>query len=350
MVDDRLVTEALERLRELLPDPEYGPRIESGGSRIDDAGHDADLIVSFDGGEHRFLVEAKRYVTTNTVTRASLELEAAGIPNDEVLFIAEYIQPAVQRLLQAHRFNYLDTAGNCHIHRPPVFIRVEGRKPDRIKPRPKIRAFGGEGLKVIFAFLLDPALVSETYRDLAELCDVSHGVVQYTAHDLEETGFLDRLGRSKRRLKRSEDLMDRWVEGYVESLRPKLSLGRFRFRDADMLKAWKDIDLDPHQNRWGGEPAADLITDYLRPGFLTLYTRYTRSDAMKHLRLLPDDDGRLELLQAFWTQELERRERSSFARSAVPDLLAYADLAASDDPRNMEVAAQLRERLAKEKA
>lgn len=104
-MDDERITEALARLGDLLPDPEYEHRIESGGSPIDNAGHGVDLIVSFDGGEHRFLIESKRYVMTNTVTRASLELEAAGIPNDEVLFIAEYIQPAVQRLLQAHRFN-----------------------------------------------------------------------------------------------------------------------------------------------------------------------------------------------------------------------------------------------------
>ena len=348
--DDELAAEALARLQEITAKSGYDVRRVFTRSRDKDWDRDGTLVISIDGNECHLLIAAKRHATTSTVTRVAMDLESAGIPNDELLFVAQYIQPAVQTLLQSQRFNYLDAAGNCHIDKAPIFIHVEGRKPDKVEPRRKIRAFGGEGLKVIFSFLLDQDLVSETYRNLAELCNVSHGVVQYTINDLEDKGFLDRLGRGKRRLRRTDDLIDRWVEGYIEALRPKLSLGRFRFRDEDSVKEWKDIDLDPHLSRWGGEPAADLITEYLRPGYLTIYTRYSRPEAMKSLRLLPDDAGHLELFRTFWTRELEDHASETFSRPTVPIVLAYADLAASDDPRNAEVAATLRGRLMHETA
>jgi hypothetical protein len=65
---------------------------------------------------------------------------------------------------------------------------------------------------------------------------------------------------------------------------------------------------------------------------------------MRHLRVVPDDEGPLEAVRSFWPLQLEDALPGPFTGARVPDLLAYADLVASGAPRNAEAAALLRER------
>jgi hypothetical protein len=255
-----------------------------------------------------------------------------------------HIQPAVAEALRARRVNYADASGNCHIERPPLLVHVEGRRRKRSGDAVPIRAFKGEGLKVIFVLLLCPEWVARPYRDLAALSGASHGVVQYTVKDLERLDYLVRLSRTARRLRDPPGLLDRWTERYAENLRPKLSMGTFRFTEPERFAHWQDLGLDGAHERWGGEPAAALATGYLSPGRLTIYSRRPRSDLMRHLRVVPDDEGPLEVVRSFWPLPLEDALPDRFAGGRVPDLLAYADLVASGAPRNAEVAALLRER------
>jgi hypothetical protein len=52
---------------------------------------------------------------------------------------------------------------------------------------------------------------------------------------------------------------------------------------------------------------------------------------------VPDDDGKIEVYQRFWTI-------GENGQQTVPSLLVYADLIYSGDPRNLETAQRIYER------
>lgn len=301
--------------------------------------------VVFILGEQRypFTVHVKRHVNVAGAVHLASRMEGQNGPPP--LLLTTYVQPAVAEALQMRGVNYADLAGNCHIVRPPLFLHIEGRKRTTSNKKTPIRAFKGEGLKVIFVLLFLPQWVTRSYRDVADLSGVSHGVVQYTIKDLEQLGYIIRKGRTKRSLENLPDLLDRWVRAYTEHLRPKQSMGLFRFMPADHASNWKHLPLEPMHEHWGGESAAALLTGYLKPAQLTLYTYDTRPEVMKRLHIVPDEAGTLEVVRTFWTTRFEEACATCFLKKTVPPLLAYADLIASGDPRNAEVAALLREKI-----
>jgi hypothetical protein len=125
---------------------------------------------------------------------------------------------------------------------------------------------------------------------------------------------------------------------YPVRLRPKLVVGRFTAPD---LGWWQKARIDPRRAVWGGEVAADRLTGRLKPGRRTLYVWGKADDIILANRLRPDDRGEVEILEAFWTLG-EGPEAGP--EDVAPALLVYADLMATGDPRNVEVARLVRER------
>ena len=67
-------------------------------------------------------------------------------------------------------------------------------------------------------------------------------------------------------------LLDRWIAGYGETLKPALKLGSFRFGNPDTAANWQTLAMEENRTVLGGEPAAEVYTDYLRPAVFTVYT------------------------------------------------------------------------------
>jgi hypothetical protein len=84
---------------------------------------------------------------------------------------------------------------------------------------------------------------------------------------------------------------------------------------------------------WGGEAAADRLTHYLKPEMLTIYTLHNPTKLITEFRLRADVNGDVEILDAFWDQNL-----MTGTRDVVPPILAYADLMTTTDARNLEAA------------
>ena len=98
---------------------------------------------------------------------------------------------------------------------------------------------------------------------------------------------------------------------------------------ADDFNDWKKTTLKEGETYWGGEPAGDLLTNFLRPAELTLYTTEKRGDLMKNYRLIPDVQGLLKVYQKFWTG------------NTMPLVLVYADLMGEGDRRCRETAEKI---------
>ena len=86
---------------------------------------------------------------------------------------------------------------------------------------------------------------------------------------------------------------------------------------------------------------AALLTKHLRPEIITIYGNTHFATLAKTVRALKDEHGKLEVLQKFWNFEIPRFNKRY---PTVPPLLAYADLIATADARNLETAQMIRER------
>ena len=303
-------------------------------------GGDGTLTVGVGGAALRVDVVVTREVNAARAARL-VERAAPG-----TVIVARRISPTVGEVLRDGGLGYIDLGGNAHIEAAPLLLHVSGRESPPTKET--ARAFSGEGLKVVFLLLIDPALASAPYRHLAELSGASHGVVQYTMDDLVRLTYVARLGRTERRLNDAGALLDRWAAGYTEVLRPRLTEGTFAFapgQGPERVGAWRDLDLDPGTDLWGGEPAAALDTSYLRPARLTVYTRAALPSLMKRLRVAPSDGGVVTVVRPFWSDAIEAEVPQAFDGVTVPRVVTYADLLATNDPRNAEVAALLRDQV-----
>jgi hypothetical protein len=130
-------------------------------------------------------------------------------------------------------------------------------------------------------------------------------------------------------------MLDEWALAYARTLRPKLVIGRYR---AANFTEWRLWQLEKHQALWGGEPAGALLTDYLRPGGLTIYAKQVPGRMVVEYKLTAvtdrqATDGLVEFRTKFWEFDVPGN-----TRGIVPPALVYADLLATGDARCIETA------------
>lgn len=273
--------------------------------------------------------EVKRNLTLQALGGVVLQMERIHKP---AILVTDYINQKMAERLKERDIWFLDTAGNAYINQLPVFVFVTGRKAQlQFEKAVKNPAFQATGLKVIFALLHDEQLINAPYRLIAERADVALGTVGKILTGLRELGFLVEYDDQCRRLKNRAQLIERWAIAYPEVLRPKLLIGRFTTNAMDKCK-----QLEIHQLGafWGGEYAAEKLTNYLKPEKGILYTHGETGVLQLKCQLKKDPDGKLELLRAFWNQET----RNYWRPNTAPPLVIYADLLATGDPRNIETA------------
>lgn len=134
-------------------------------------------------------------------------------------------------------------------------------------------------------------------------------------------------------MQNKKELLNKWIAAYEEKLKPSLEVGTFRFLNEEDFRNWKNLSLNPNKSWWGGEPAGDLLTNYLRPETLTIYTEETRNELIKNYRLIPDPKGNIRAYKKFWQIDLDEK--------TAPPLLVYADLLSTNDSRCIETAQKI---------
>ena len=248
------------------------------------------------------------------------------------VLLAEHVTPPLAEDLRAQGQPFVDAAGNAWVPQPMVFIT--GRRPQGKAVLPAAgRADTPAGLKILFALLCQPELADATHRAIAAAAGVALGGVPAVLLDLRQQGHLPMLGQ-RRRLDATRPLLDRWAQVYARRLRPKTLKGLYT---TPLLDTWAEWGLTPTDGLWGGEPAARLLTNYLRPGVLTIYTPRLPSQFMARQRMSkaigPMTERVVEWRVPFWG-ELPPGPRPDI----VPPVLVYADLLATGDGRCIETA------------
>jgi hypothetical protein len=300
--------------------------IQAREQKIGDRRADALVRIGRGRGARTYAAEVKRGLRPATLGAALHQLEAFTRPP---LLIADYVTPPLAEELKARGIAFLDAAGNAFVDQPPLYLWVKGEKPaNRPTAREATgRAFQASGLKVLFALLCHPEWVDQPYRKLAERAGVAHGTVGWVMAELPTLGYVTEA-EGVRRLAQPHLLLKRWAEAYARTLRPKLALGRYR---AENVRWWKKLKPRKHGVLLGGEPAAARVTQYLRPGTVTLYAARPEPRLLLDYKLRKDADGEVEILERFWAFESEDVD-------IVPLPLVYADLLATADARCLEAA------------
>lgn len=305
---------------------EYEPVIE------DNRRADGLVQLDYNALKKKYYVEAKRWLTTQTVLNVVNQVKE--FPKKGMI-VTEYANPNIAEKLKEMNIPFIDLAGNAYINEPPIYIFIKGNKTETTtqKKEKKTRAFQQTGLKVIFAFLCDEELINATYREISKATNVAVGTVGWVIHGLKREGFLINIAKKERRLYQKEKLFEKWVEAYNRELRPKIRIGIYK---TGKEKFWKNLDIEKYDALWGGEVAGKFYTNYLRPEIVTVYIKDQKQNLNKFLidnRLKENENGNVEIYEYFWEYKLKNNQKTE-----VHPIIAYADLIATGNPRNIETA------------
>lgn len=285
---------------------------------------DGELKMTLNKKNTLYLVEIKRDVKNH-------QLQNILHYNNEFqnfLLVAEKLFPKVKEELRENNVNYLEGNGNVYINHNDVFLYIDTYKTVRTKKDKGNRAFTKTGLKVIFHFLLNPQLINDTQRDIAAITNVALGNIPLIINGLLETNFILKLNKNEYIINDYEELLNKWITEFEQTLKPTLFKQRFRFQNEN--QDWRAIQLNQEKTVWGGEPAGDILTNHLRPEKFILYTKETIKDLMLNYRLMPDDEGDIWAYDLFWN--------GPFNKNTAPKELVYAELMLGNDKRSKETA------------
>jgi len=250
------------------------------------------------------------------------------------------LQPVTAEIAEHCRtlgIQFIDTAGNAYLKAEGLYVFVTGQKRKLTDmPAAKNRATTATGMRVVFALLCKPELLNAPYRDIAAAAGVALGTVGWVFYALQNRGHLLIDKRKGRQFVDVRRVIEEWVMNYPVRLKPRLAARRFHAPAADW---WKKARFEKGAALFGGEAAGDILTKYREPGEVLIYAEGDPARIILDNRLKAAPDGEVEILEKFWNFDLEIKEGK-----VVPPLLVYADLMATQDTRNHEVAKLVYER------
>lgn len=255
--------------------------------------------------------------------------------NSKLMIVATRLFPKVKEELRQNNMAYLEANGNIFLKSNDTLIWIDANKPLEQDTKTTTRAFTKTGLRVVYQFLIDEQWINKPYRQISEQTGTGIGNVTNIIKGLLQEGFLLPIAKNQYKISNKEKLLDKWAIAYGEKLKDSLRIGTFRFlKEADFIN-WEKLQLNNDKTWWGGEPAGDLLTNFLKPAELTLYTTETRNEIIKNYKLIPDEKGNVKVYQKFWNDNENNKE------NWVDPLLIYVDLMNENDRRCTETAKKI---------
>lgn len=288
---------------------------------------DGTLLLKHNKREFRFDAIVKRQIRNLNLAN----FYALKMKHENLIVIAEVVYPNIGEQLRRRGINYIDTLGNVFVKQNDIFLLIEGKKVEKPAMEKTGRAFNKTGLKFIYHLLTDKDFIGKTYREKAAICGTAIGNINYITNDLLNQGFLRMKTKGIYYIPDREKLINQWVMFYDRKLKPDCLIGTFHFLEKERVKNWQEINLDFTRTKWGGEPAAEILTNYLKPEVFTIYTAETRGELIRNYRLVPDENGEFRIYQLFW--EVQDKNAKN-----VHPLIIFADLVNTANARTDELA------------
>lgn len=330
-IEPELVIQCVEALRNLdFCIAEFSPAESTGR-------HDGLLHLRYAGHEVDYFVQIKKRVTEKSVPL--IGASSAGQEGGHILVLTDYVNHATAESFRNHGIEFIDSAGNIFLNRPPLYVYVSGRKRKQPVER-SARAFRSSGLKLIFLLIKNPEVVNWSYRNIAEASGNALGSVGEVIKDLRSMGFIRVAGKGVKRLERYSELISRWETHYAEDLRPKLIKGRFRIAGGKSIEAlFESIKAIKSDNKIlvGGELGASLLLKELRPEKAALHVSDELSKLSAQMRLIPDESGPVTILNTFGRANQYEAFQSEMYSLADP-LLIHAEVLLGNSERLKNIA------------
>ena len=330
MNEQEIITLALENLQK-------NAQIKGKWEPFDHGETDGQLFLDLDNQHIGYYVGIKGEVRNHQLQ----QIIAFNQHYTPFMVVATRLFPKIKQELRLNNISYLEANGNIFLKNRETTLWIDTNKPIETDKKTGSRAFTKTGLKVVFQFLLEENLVNKPYRQIAAQTGTGIGNITNIITGLKQDGFLLPVAKNEYKLNNKQALLNKWMAAYDLRLKPALKVGTFRFLKEEDFLNWKNIPIHKGKTWWGGEPAGDLLTNFLRPAELTLYTTETRTDLIKNYRLIPDEKGNVKAYQKFWEHAEAPANTHLLEGRIVPALLVYADLINTNDRRCGEAAKKI---------
>jgi len=326
----QILRQALQHLNSLL-------KKEMGDSSDEDTFSISSSLLNIDGPvtitseaiNQTYNVLLQPWAPQKNIDAMISQLRAMPAP---ALLFADFVNPVMAAKLRQRSIAFVDCAGNCSIKNNHFNIYVKGRKPSRLRSkRMRGRAFNSAGLKLIFALFNQPQFIHASYRDISNKVNIALGSVGPVIDDLYSSGYI--LDEGGRRLVNKKRLFERWVDGYLEKLRPKQIMACYTCEDEDWWKNAKPADF---HGVWGGEVIIAKSTPYMAPESISLYftSDVKHKDFASFYGLREDEDGEICVYKSFWSPSYTGEENID----GLNPMIVYADIVDSINPGSWDVA------------
>jgi hypothetical protein len=170
-----------------------------------------------------------------------IDIKKLAEKHKPLIIVAERIFPALKEELRKNGIAYLEINGNIYVKQSTTLLWIDGLKPTHIE-KPKVnRVFTKTGIKVVFNLLQHEEYLNLTYREIAQICGVALGNINYIIHGLIEMGYLISINKDSSKLINKKDLLNKWINAYEEKLKPALEIGKFRFQKNEEFLVWQKL-------------------------------------------------------------------------------------------------------------
>jgi hypothetical protein len=254
-----------------------------------------------------------------------------SLPSTTILF-ADFINPVMAEKFRQRSISFVDCAGNMSIKNKQFNYYEKGKKSVRLRnKRIRGRAFNSAGLKLIFALFNQPQFLQASYRDISNKVNIALGSVGPVFDDLYASGYI--LDDGERRLVNKKRLYERWVDGYLEKLRPKQIMACYT---SDDDKWWQKANPVEFLGLWGGEVIIAKSTPFMMPESITLYfsSELKQKEFADYYGLRKDDEGEICAYKNFWSPVFAGDDNDG----GLSPMIVYADIVDSINPGSWDVA------------
>ncbi|KKJ00140.1 type IV toxin-antitoxin system AbiEi family antitoxin [Prochlorothrix hollandica] len=307
---------------------------------------DGKLIIKTSNKSTSYVCEIKTGITNDVIEQVTEYFSNLGKRlkhNERPLLITRGLSKLVVEQLLTRNIEFIDVDGNIYLNSPEIYVLVRNQiSKESVSKSLEITA---SALQVIYALLSQPDLFGKGCdfdEEIAYTSGVTPKTVKNTLKKLQDLDYITyRHGNYE--IIDYVRLLERWELGYSERLRAKLLLGTFTPIGKSIFSEVGDKikeDAKHYDYLIGGELAASMMTEYLRPVSATLHLS-SNSDSRKiavNLKLKPDSNGNIAFLRTFGHAKYQQNKLEEFQQSLVNPLFIHAELVRTGNSRLKEAA------------
>jgi hypothetical protein len=173
-----------------------------------------DLVIQ--AGDHKFFVDAKRLGTVAAVApmlEQNKQRLSRQSKHDVPLLVVPFMGETGIRLCEEAGVSWLDLSGNARISAKGLYVYVDGRPNQFLRPGRPASVFAPKSSRVARKLLMAPEQ-RFTQRELAEATSLDEGFISKIVGNLEASALVIRDGDGRVHVRDPKVLLDAWHEAY----------------------------------------------------------------------------------------------------------------------------------------